>query len=60
VLQELVVGMPVIDMVGTSKFVPVNETYWTNFATAENYYEGPWWWWTQFKMMMAEIEPVSQ
>jgi len=47
VLQELVVGMPVIDMVGTSKFVPVNETYWTNFATAENYYEGPWWWWTQ-------------
>ena len=60
VLQELVKGMPVIDMVGTSKFVPVNETYWTNFASAENYYEGPWWWWTQFKMMMAEIEPVEQ
>lgn len=27
VLQELVVGMPVIDMVGTSKLVPVNETH---------------------------------
>lgn len=60
VLQELVKGMPVIDMVGTSKFVPVNETYWTNFASADNYYEGPWWWWTQFKMMMAEIKSVQQ
>lgn len=60
VLKELVVGMPVIDMVGTSKFVPVNETYWTNFASADNYYEGPWWWWTQFKGMMAEIKPVEQ
>jgi len=60
VLQELVIGLPVIDVVGTSKFVPVNETYWTNFASADNYYEGPWWWWTQFKMMMAEIRPVAQ
>lgn len=60
VLEELVMGMPVIDMVGTSKFVPVNETYWTNFASADNYYEGPWWWWTQFKKMMVEIKPVAQ
>lgn len=60
VLQELVKGMPAIDMVGTSKFVPVNETYWTNFASADNYYEGPWWWWTQFKKMMASVEPVAQ
>lgn len=59
VLQELVKGMPAIDMVGTSKFVPVDTTYWTNFPSASNYYEGPWWWWTQFKLFMAEIEPAS-
>ena len=59
VLKGVVEGMPVIDMVGTSKFVPVNTTYWTNFPTADNYYEGPWWWWTQFKIFMAEIEPAS-
>ncbi len=57
VLQELVVGMPVIDMVGTSKFVPVNTTYWKNFPSSENYYEGPWWWWTTFKVIVGEIEP---
>ena len=60
VLEDLVEGMPVIDMVGTSKFVPVNETYWTNFPSANNYYEGPWWWWTQFKGMMAEVQPVKR
>lgn len=59
VMKELVIAMPAIDMVGTSKFVPVDTTYWTNFPSSSNYYEGPWWWWTQFKLFMAEIEPAS-
>lgn len=59
VLKELVIGMPAIDMVGTSKFVPVSTEYWTNFPDADNYYEGPWWWWTQFKIFLAEIRPAS-
>lgn len=59
-LQELVKGMPDINMFGTSKFVPVNETYWTNYPSAENYYEGPWWWWSNFKFIAAKIRPSGQ
>jgi len=58
-LKELVKGMPVIPMFGTSKFVPVNTTYWTNFPSAKNYYEGPWWWWSNFKYIVARVKPVK-
>jgi peptide/nickel transport system substrate-binding protein len=58
-LQELVKGMPLIPMFGTSKFVPVNTTYWKNFPTADNYYEGPWWWWSNFKYIVARLEPTQ-
>ncbi|MET4636407.1 ABC transporter substrate-binding protein [Kaistia defluvii] len=56
-LKDLVKGLPSIEMFGTSKFVPVNETYWKNYPSAENYYEGPWWWWSNFKFIAAKIEP---
>ncbi|EAR51838.1 oligopeptide ABC transporter, periplasmic oligopeptide-binding protein [Oceanicola granulosus HTCC2516] len=59
ILKVLVEGMPAINMFGTSKFVPVNETYWTNYPTAENYYEGPWWWWSNFKFITAQLEPAT-
>jgi peptide/nickel transport system substrate-binding protein len=57
ILKELVAGLPVIEMFGTSKFVPVNETYWQNYPSSTNYYEGPWWWWSNFKFIVAKIEP---
>ena len=60
ILKELVTGLPAIEMFGTSKFVPVNETYWTNYPTAKNYYEGPWWWWSNFKFIVARIEPKAK
>ena len=59
ILKEIVTGLPVIEMFGTSKFVPVNETYWTNYPTADNAYEGPWWWWSNFKFIVAHLEPAS-
>ncbi|MDB5529514.1 MAG: extracellular solute-binding protein family 5 [Devosia sp.] len=59
ILKELVQGLPVIEMFGTSKFVPVNETYWTNYPSAENYYEGPWWWWSNFKFIAAKLKPAA-
>ena len=52
-------GMPFIHMFGTSKFVPVNETYWTNYPTASNAYEGPWWWWSNFKYMIPHFQPTG-
>lgn len=42
-----------------TKIVPVNEAYWTNFPTAENPYEGPWWWWSSFKFTVAQLKPVE-
>lgn len=59
ILKELVEGLPSIEMFGTSKFVPVNETYWTNYPSADNYYEGPWWWWSNFKFIAAKLEPQA-
>lgn len=56
-LMQMAQEMHWIPMFGTSKFVPVNETYWTNYPTADNYYEGPWWWWSNFKFIIANIEP---
>lgn len=59
ILKELVEGLPVIEMFGTSKFVPVNETHWQNYPSADNFYEGPWWWWSNFKFIVARIEPKA-
>ncbi len=58
-LKELAKGMPVIPMFGTSKFVPVNATYWKNYPSADNYYEGPWWWWSNFKYIVARLQPAQ-
>jgi peptide/nickel transport system substrate-binding protein len=58
-LKQLVKSMPAINMFGTSKFVPVNETYWKNYPSANNYYEGPWWWWSNFKFIVARIQPQT-
>jgi ABC-type oligopeptide transport system substrate-binding subunit len=58
-LKELVKEMPVIPMFGTSKFVPVNNTYWTNYPSKANYYEGPWWWWSNFKYVVARLKPTQ-
>lgn len=58
-LKQLLAGMPVIPMFGTAKFVPVNTTYWTNFPSATNDYEGPWWWWSNFKFTVAKLKPAQ-
>jgi peptide/nickel transport system substrate-binding protein len=59
ILKELATGLPVIEMFGTSKFVPVNETYWQNYPSADNAYEGPWWWWSNFKFIVARLQPAA-
>lgn len=58
-MMAFLAEMPFIHMVGTSKFVPVNETYWTNYPTAANAYEGPWWWWSNFKYILPRFRPAG-
>lgn len=60
ILQEMARQLPVIEMFGTSKFVPVSTYYWDNFPTAKNYYEGPWWWWSSFKYTISQLKPTGR
>ena len=59
-MKEFVKEMPWLPMFGTSKFVPVDTYYWTNFPSPDNYYEGPWWWWSLFKYMTPHFEPTGR
>lgn len=48
-----------LPMFGTSKLVPTNSTYWTNYPDSEKPYNGPWWWWSCFKFIVNEIVPAQ-
>lgn len=56
VMADEVAWLP---MFGTSKLVPTNATYWTNYPDSANPYNGPWWWWSCFKFIVTEIEPAQ-
>ena len=58
-LKIAVEDMPFIGFHSGVKFVPTNSTYWTNYPTAQNPYNGPWWWWSTFKYIMCEFTPVA-
>lgn len=59
-MKQWVKEMPWLPMFGTSKFVPVDTYYWTNFPDVNNYYEGPWWWWSLFKYITPKLEPTGR
>ena len=56
VMADEVAWLP---MFGTSKLVPTNSTYWTNYPDSENPYNGPWWWWSCFKYIINEFQPAA-
>lgn len=55
--QLAVYDLPTIGFHSGLKFVPTNTTYWDNFPTAANPYNGPWWWWHVFGHFLTEITP---
>ena len=55
--QVAVYDLPTIGFHSGVKFVPTNSTYWHNFPTAANPYNGPWWWWHVFGHFLVEITP---
>ncbi|MHC1786368.1 MAG: ABC transporter substrate-binding protein [Christensenellales bacterium] len=52
--------MPFIGFHSGVKFVPTNRTFWENYPSAANPYNGPWWWWSCFKYITTEISPVAK
>lgn len=57
-IQVAIYDMPTIGFHSGVKFVPTNSTYWTNFPSSQNPYNGPWWWWSVFKYILLDITPV--
>ena len=58
-IQNAVYELPTIGFHSGIKFVPTVNTYWTNFPTADNPYNGPWWWWSLFKHILPYLEPAN-
>lgn len=59
ILKIFVDELPFIGFHSGTKFVPTNNTYWTNYPTSENPYNGPWWWWSAFKYILPHITPAQ-
>ncbi|MDO4356865.1 MAG: ABC transporter substrate-binding protein [Clostridia bacterium] len=58
-LKLTVEDMVFIGFHSGTKFVPTNSTYWTNYPTAENDYDGPWWWWSTFTYILPNFESTA-
>lgn len=58
-LKIAITEMPFIGFHSGVKFVPTNSTVWTNYPSADNAYNGPWWWWSCFKYILNEIKLVQ-
>ena len=51
--------MPVIPVTQAKKIIPFNQTYWTNWPTAENNYIHPPTWWQSTHVIIHNLEPVQ-
>jgi peptide/nickel transport system substrate-binding protein len=52
--------LPALPMFASTQLVPVDSYYWTNFPTATNAYNGPWWWWSNFKFILPNLRPTGR
>ena len=51
--------MPFIPLVQAAKLLPMNETYWTGWPTADNYYNHPFFWWNHTHQIIHNLEPAG-
>ena len=59
-MKAAIKDLPFIGFHSGIKFVPTNSTYWENYPSSRNPYNGPWWWWSCFKYITTEISPVAK
>lgn len=60
ILQTMADEAAWLPMFGTSKLVPTDNYYWTNYPDSENPYNGPWWWWSNFRFIMNEFTSTGK
>ena len=58
-LKLVIEEMPWVGFHGGIKFCPINTTYWTNWPSATNNYDGPWWWWSCFKYIAWQLQSTT-
>jgi peptide/nickel transport system substrate-binding protein len=54
--EHLDAGTPFIPLVQAAKMLPMNETYWTGWPTADNYYNHPFFWWNHTHQIIHNLE----
>lgn len=59
-MKLFVKDLPFIPMFASTQLVPTDDYYWTNFPTAANPYNGPWWWWSNFKFILPYLKPTGR
>ncbi|MDX8347849.1 ABC transporter substrate-binding protein [Cognatiyoonia sp. IB215446] len=57
--QHLDAEMPFIPLVQAAKLLPMNQTYWTGWPTADNYYNHPFFWWNHTHQIIHNLEPAQ-
>lgn len=60
IAKKLTEGMQVINMMNIPTTIPTNNTYWTNYVKADNFYAAPYSWWSSFKKQIVNIEPTGK
>ena len=60
VLKEFVTDMAFINIMNIPTTIPTNETYWTNFPKADNFYAVPYSWWSSVRETIINIEPTGK
>jgi peptide/nickel transport system substrate-binding protein len=59
IAKNLVEGMQVINLMNIPTTIPTNNTYWTNYPKADNFYAAPYSWWSSFKKTLVNIQPTG-
>lgn len=60
VIKQMVQNMEYLNIMNIPTTIPTNDTYWTNFPTAENHYAAPYTWWSSFNMTLVHIKPTGK
>jgi peptide/nickel transport system substrate-binding protein len=51
--------LPTIPITQARKLIPLNNTYWTNWPSAENNYTSAWTWWQSTHLVIHALQPAG-
>jgi peptide/nickel transport system substrate-binding protein len=60
IMQRMVEEMMLIPLMSIPTTIPTNNTYWTNYPKADNFYALPYTWWSSFKQTLVNIRPAGE